>query len=157
MLKPFLFLPVLFLIGAPGFYQQTQSTPQNPSTPATPSAAQAAPIPAEYVNMTNPVKPTPESLARAKQIYSWDCALCHGDNGNGKGDVAVDQKLNLLDLRDPSALKPWTDGELFYIIRNGRGKMPAEDGRAKDAEVWNLIIYLHSMSKGQAAGATPAA
>jgi mono/diheme cytochrome c family protein len=150
MLKPFLFLPVLFLIGAPAFFQQSQSTP-NPS-PST----QLAPIPAEYAKMTNPVKPTPESLARAKQIYSWDCALCHGDNGGGKGDVAVEQKLDLLDLRDPAALKPWTDGELFYIIRNGRGKMPPEDGRAKDDEVWNIIIYLHSMSKGQAAATTPA-
>ncbi len=148
MLKPFLFLPMLFLVGVSAFCQQTQSTP-NPS-----ASAQPAPIPAEYVNMVNPVKPTPESLARAKQIYSWDCALCHGDNGNGKGDVAMEQKLGLLDFRDPSALKPWTDGELFYIIRNGQGKMPPEDGRAKDDEVWNLIIYLHSMSKGPAAAAT---
>ncbi|HTV83530.1 MAG TPA: cytochrome c [Acidobacteriaceae bacterium] len=155
MLKPFLFLPVLFLIGAPAFFQQTPTTPATPPA-AAPAAPQTYSIPAEYVNMTNPVKPTPESLARAKQIYSWDCALCHGNNGNGKGDVAVEQKLGLLDLRDPGALKPWTDGELFYIIRNGKGKMPPEDGRAKDAEVWNLIIYLHSMSKGAAATTTPA-
>jgi mono/diheme cytochrome c family protein len=151
MLKPFLFLPLLFLAGAPAFWQQTQSTTPNPS-PST----QIAPIPAEYTNMVNPLKPTPELQARAKQIYGWDCALCHGHNGDGKGDVAVQQKLNLLNFRDPSALKPWSDGQLFYIIRNGRGAMPPEDGRAKDAEVWNLIIYLHSMSKGQTASTTPA-
>lgn len=151
MLKPFLFLPVLFLIGAPALFQQSQSTPPTPST-----STQLAPIPAEYVNMKNPVRPTTESLARAKQIYGWDCALCHADNGNGKGDVAVEQKLDLLDFRDPAALKPWTDGELFYIIRNGRGKMPPEDGRAKDDEVWNLVIYLHSMSKNQVASTAPA-
>jgi len=156
MLKPFLFLPVVLLVGAAPFSQQSQSAPQNPSTSATSGSTELAPIPAEYVNMTNPVKPTPESMARAKQIYSWDCALCHADNGSGKGDVAVEQKLDLLDLRAPGALKSWTDGQLFYIIRNGRGKMPAEDGRAKDAEVWNLIIYLHSMSKGAAAATTPA-
>lgn len=156
MLKPILCLPVLLLAGAPALYQQAQPAPQSPPKSASPSAAQPAPIPAEYVNMTNPVKPTAESLARAKQIYSWDCALCHADNGSGKGDVAVEQKLALVDFRDPSALKPWTDGQLFYIIRNGRGKMPAEDGRAKDNEVWNLIIYLHSMSKGHEGAATPA-
>lgn len=150
MLKPFLFLPLLFLAGAPVFFQQDQTTP-NPST-----SSQLAPIPAEYVNMTNPVKPTTESQARAKQIYGWDCALCHGENGNGQGDVAVEQKLNLADLRDPAALKPWTDGQLFYIIRNGRGKMPAEGGRAKDDEVWNLVIYLHSLSKTQVATTKPA-
>lgn len=149
MLKPFLFLPVLLLIGVPAFFQQSQTTPPATST-------QLAPIPAEYVNMTNPVKPTTESLARAKQIYSWDCALCHGANGSGKGDVALEQKLDLMDLRDPASLKPWTDGQLFYIIRNGRGKMPPEDGRAKDDEVWNIIIYLHSMSKNQVASTKPA-
>lgn len=150
MLKPFLVLPVLFLVGAPAFFQQSQTAP-SPSTPT-----QLAPIPAEYVNMTNPVKPTTESLARARQIYSWDCALCHGANGSGKGDVALEQKLDLMDLRDPASLKPWTDGQLFYIIRNGRGKMPPEDGRAKDDEVWNIIIYLHSMSKNQVASTKPA-
>ena len=156
MLKPFLFLPVLFLLGVAPFSQQSQSAPQNPSTSATPGSTELAPIPAEYVNMANPVKPTPESLARAKQIYSWDCALCHADNGSGKGDVAVEQKLDLLDLRAPGALKSWTDGQLFYIIRNGRGKMPGEGERAKDAEVWNLVIYLRSLSKG-AAATTPTA
>lgn len=150
MLKPFLILPVLFLVGAPAFFQQQQTQT------APPASTEITPIPAQYVNMANPVKPTAESLARAKQIYSWDCALCHGENGDGKGDVAVEQKLNLLDLRDPAAMKAWTDGQIFYIIRNGRGKMPPEDGRAKDDEVWNLIIYLHSMSKNQVASAKPA-
>ena len=152
MLKPFLFLPVLFLIGAPAFFQQAPATPAKPAaTP--PAAAQANVIPPEYVNMVNPVKPTAESQARAKQIYSWDCALCHGDNGNGKGEVAIEQKLKLPDFHDPAALKPWTDGELFYIIRNGKGAMPAEDGRAKDNEVWNLVIYVHRMANSQTARA----
>lgn len=156
MLKPVLFLPVLFLMGAPAFWQQTPSAPQNPSASSAPPAAQAYTIPPEYLNMTNPVKPTPESLARAKQIYSWDCAMCHADNGSGKGDVAVEQKLTLSDFHNPATLKPWTDGQLFYIIRNGKGKMPGEGPRAKDAEVWNLILYLHSMSKNQATASNTA-
>jgi hypothetical protein len=49
------------------------------------------------------------------------------------------------------------DGDLFKVIRNGKGKMPSEDAeRAKDDEVWNLILYIRSLSKQQPAAA-PAA
>lgn len=150
MLKPLLFLPVLFLIGASALFQQAPP-------PATSSAPQANTIPPEYVNRVNPVTPTPQSQSRAKQIYGWDCAMCHGDNGNGKGEVAIQQKLDLPDFRNPAALKNYSDGSLFYIIRNGRGKMPGEGPRAKDDEVWNIIIYLHKMSATQAAVGSPSA
>ena len=33
-----------------------------------------------------------------------DCALCHGDNGDGKTDVAKDMGLTLVDWTDPKTL-----------------------------------------------------
>ncbi len=34
-----------------------------------------------------------------------------------------------------------TDGELFYIIRTGKGQMPAEEeARAKADDVWNMVV-----------------
>ena len=59
---------------------------------------------------------------------------------------------------DPKALGSMSDQQLFDIIRKGKGdKMPPEDaGRAKDDEVWNLVIYLRGFSKNQPASA-PAA
>jgi len=146
MLKPFLMIPALFLL--PVFVQQTPSTP--PAPPAGQQAAAPAAVPDEWVNKANPVKPTPESQARAKQIYGWDCAMCHGDNGNGKGDVAAEQKLTMRDFRDPGSLSKLSDGEMYYIIHEGRGQMPAEGPRAKPDEVWNLVIYLRKMSGTQA-------
>ncbi|MGA8529062.1 MAG: cytochrome c [Acidobacteriaceae bacterium] len=154
MLKPFLMIPVL-LFFAPAFSQQTPSAPdQATATAPAPVADQkTAPaqskIPDEWVNKVNPVKATPESQARAKQIYSWDCAMCHGDNGNGKGDVAVEQKLSMRDYRDANSLGKLTDGEIFYIIHEGQGQMPSEGPRAKTDEVWNLVIYLRKMSGAQ--------
>ena len=88
------------------------------------------------------------SLAHAKKIYGYDCAICHGANGDGKGDVVADLKLKMKDYTDPAALKDLTDGELFYIIRNGRGQMPQEEvGRAKDEDVWNMVVMVRSFAK----------
>jgi mono/diheme cytochrome c family protein len=102
----------------------------------------------------NPVKPTEKSQARAKELYGFDCALCHGANGNGKTDLAKDMQLKLNDWTDPKSLAAKTDAELFDAIRKGKDKMPAEaEGRAKDDEVWNLVLYIRAMSKGQPAEA----
>jgi cytochrome c5 len=105
----------------------------------------------------NPVKPTPESQAKAKGLYTIDCAMCHGDNGNGKTDLATSMSLNMADWTNPKSLENHPDGELFNVIRNGKDKMPPEgEGRAKDDLVWNLIFYIRNFSKGQSATA-PAA
>ncbi len=112
------------------------------------TAAPAVPvIPSEAKLMTNPGKPTPEGMAHAKKMYGYDCAVCHGDNGNGKGDLASESKLKMKDWTDPAALKGMTDGELFYIITNGQGTMPGEGDRAKPADIWNMVVMIRSFSK----------
>jgi len=133
MLKPLFVLSALLLF-AP--------SPQQPAAPPAPSG-----VPAEAAHMVNPVKPTPDSQARAKKMYGYDCALCHGANGNGKGDVVADLKLTLKDYTDPAALKDISDGELFYVIKNGKGQMPPEGDRAKPEELWNMVILVRSFSK----------
>jgi mono/diheme cytochrome c family protein len=77
--------------------------------------------------------------------------MCHGANGDGKGELAVSAGFVIKDYRNPEALKNRTDGDLFYMIRTGYGTMPAEDQRAKDADVWALVHYLRSFSAQKAA------
>jgi mono/diheme cytochrome c family protein len=143
MLKPFLVLSALVLTGASAPPPQAQE----PAAPATAAAAPEAKIPSDAANTVNPVKPTAESLARAKKIYGYECAMCHGESGDGAGDLAKNMKAKMVDFRNPSALKGHTDGELFYIIKNGKGEMDGEGARVKPDETWNLVIYLRSLSK----------
>ena len=103
-------------------------------------------IPPEAAQKANPVKPNAESLAKGKKVYAIDCAMCHGEKGDGKGDMASDIK-NVTDFTNPEAMKNRTDGELFYIIRHGKGDMPPEGDRAKDDEVWNLVNYIRAFAK----------
>src|ERR1700733_16194530 len=100
MLKPWFVLLALLLFAR---------FPQQPAAPP------AQPIPAEAAHMVNPVKPTAESQARAKKIYGYDCALCHGANGNGKGDV-TDLQPPPKDYTDPAALEDLSRGEIFYLL-----------------------------------------
>jgi mono/diheme cytochrome c family protein len=127
------------------------------ATPVPTNVLGASPQEAAPPASSSPVKPTAASQAQAKSIYARDCALCHGENGNGKSDLAKDMQLTLLDWTDPKSLGNRSDKELFHVIREGKDKMPGEEeGRAKNDEVWNLIIYIRGFSKGQPAAAQPA-
>jgi cytochrome c len=101
--------------------------------------------PAEVAKMVNPVKPTAESLAQGKKYYGYDCTMCHGQTGNGKGDVDTGEKLP--DFTNPSSLKDKSDGELFCSLKVGKGHMPLERIRITPNELWNLINYVHSLAK----------
>lgn len=108
-------------------------------------AAAVAPTPP---GTKNPVKPTAESQAKAKKMYGYDCEMCHGATGDGKTDLAKDMGLTLTDLTDPKTLSDKPDAELYDLIKNGKGKMPGEDGpRAKPDDLWNLVIYVRGLAK----------
>lgn len=141
MFKPALISAILLLCGFPTMLKALQQ-------PGAAAPAGAAPA-ADTANLVNPVHPTAASLSRAKQIYGFDCALCHGAEGAGDGDLGTQMKLTMHDFRNPATLKDMTDGQLYSIIDKGKGDMPPEEGRAKPDEIWNLVIYLRSFSKEQ--------
>jgi len=97
--------------------------------------------------LVNPVKASPESLAQGKKAYGFDCAMCHGKEGAGDGDLAESMHLKLKDYRDAAALKGLTDGEMYTIIMNGKGQMSGEEGRMKPEQVWNVVNYVRSLAK----------
>ncbi len=119
-----------------------------------PKDAQAAPdnykITQEAIDKKNPVKPSPEGLAAARKIYGYDCAMCHGDKGNGKGDIVESMKLTMHDWRDPASLAGKTDGEIFFIITKGKGKMMGEGDRLPETMRWNMVNLVRSYSKKDA-------
>jgi mono/diheme cytochrome c family protein len=99
----------------------------------------------------NPVAPTPEGLAAARKFFGYSCAMCHGKTGDGKGDLAIEMKLELHDWRDTSSIEKMTDGELFWILSNGKGKMPGEGDRSPEKQRWNLVSLVRSFAKKGAA------
>jgi len=43
-------------------------------------------------------------LATAKKIFGYDCAMCHGSNGDGKGELVESMKLKMKDWHEADAL-----------------------------------------------------
>jgi mono/diheme cytochrome c family protein len=127
--------------------EKSQEKPKEAAPAAEPAKSDAA-------EKKNPIKPTPENLAAAKKFFGYDCAMCHGASGDGKGDLAASMGLKMKDWRDASTLVGLSDGEMFGVIEKGKGKMTGEGDRVPAEMVWKLVNYVRTFSK-QVTPATP--
>lgn len=144
---------IVVLFSALFFFLFPLPAQQQPSNPTAQKPFSYAVIPVEAAKAENPVKATPESLARAKKWWTLDCEMCHGANGDGKGETAKEMKLTLPDFSDPASSKSRTDGELHWIIKNGHNDMPAEGPRISNDQGWDLVNYVRSLGKKKEADA----
>jgi len=134
-----------FLVACFGLSAVSRNAAQESSTPAQ-APADNYKITPEEIARKNPVKSSPEGLAEARKVFKYDCAMCHGEHGDGKGEVVESMKLTMHDWRDPAALEGKTDGEIFYIITKGKGKMMADGDRQPEKLRWNLVNLVRSIA-----------
>ena len=96
----------------------------------------------------NPIPVTPEILADARAHFADHCAICHANDGSGKTDIGKSLYPKAPDMREPNT-QSLSDGELFYIIRNGIRftGMPAwgSGDPAEDRGSWELVHFIRHL------------
>ena len=115
--------------------------------PAQPSAEVPQSIPESAKRTPNPFPATEESVTRGLEMYASQCAMCHGANGDGSGELAKTLQMKMPDFTDPEVLKTRTDGELFYIVTHGHGRMQGDGERLNPEWRWDMINGLRSMPR----------
>lgn len=105
-------------------------------------------ISSEDAARKNPVELTQATASQGQKLYSSsDCAICHGKEGDGKGVLAKDISMNMHDWRDSTALATVTDGELFFILAKGKGRMPGYEKHQTPGQMWEMIDYIRSLGR----------
>jgi mono/diheme cytochrome c family protein len=87
-------------------------------------------------NTPNDVQDTTTDVVSGENIYSTQCATCHGKNGDlgASGATALSQsKLNLQ--------------QRIEVITNGRAKMMAYSGLLSEVEIKAVAEYLEKLKK----------
>ena len=146
MRSKILMLALVLVTGCLWAQEKKESAPPAEPAATEPAAPHPATITTEEKALKNPVKFTEVSVERGKKMYVTQCALCHGDKGDGKGELGADMKLTIPDFTKPESLKDRTDGELFAIIGAGKDPMPAQGSRLTETHRWNLVNYVRSLS-----------
>jgi mono/diheme cytochrome c family protein len=89
-----------------------------------------------------------------KTKYDTLCAGCHGPEGKGNGPAAGSLNPKPADLSDADYVKNLTDKYLYDVIKDGGAKvkksplMPGWGGALSDRDIWNLVAYLRTLSRG---------
>jgi len=102
---------------------------------ATPSDAKA---------LHNPLSPTPLPLAEARDHFADHCAVCHANTG--RGDTLINGGLYppAPDMRKEET-QGLSDGELFYIIKNGIRFTGMPGWGGEDEENWKLVLFIRHL------------
>ena len=93
----------------------------------------------------NPMPITMELLKRGQQRFTINCSPCHGALADGNGITkkigAMAVVANLHDKR----IAEMADGELFFVITNGRNLMGAYGPNVTVQDRWAIIAYLRAL------------
>jgi mono/diheme cytochrome c family protein len=105
-------------------------------------------IPADARKLGSPLAVTPETLAEGRAEFANHCASCHANDGSGTTDLGQGLYPKAPDMRQ-QATQGLSDGEMFYIIRNGIrftgmpawGLVPGE----REHETWALVHFIRHL------------
>ena len=102
-------------------------------------------------DMKNPLKPTPDVLAKGKAIFEGKgtCFTCHGQTGKGDGPAGAALDPSPRNFTNPEFDKVRTEGEMFWVIKNGSpgtGMISYNPAMINDEETWQVILYERSLS-----------
>ena len=108
-------------------------------------------IPEPYAGMTNPVPAYEESLARGEEIYTTNCATCHGDGGMGDGPGG--KNFDPLPAPIAHSSQMMADDYLFWRtseggVSFGTSMIPYGDILDEQAR-WDVINYVRALGAGQ--------
>jgi mono/diheme cytochrome c family protein len=105
-----------------------------------------AEIPAEYKGLTNPIPSNEESLTRGAELYSTNCASCHGNDGMGDGPVG--SALNPPPAPVAHTSQMTADDYLFWRLSEGgvpfNTSMPPWKVLDEQAR-WDLVNYIRTL------------
>ena len=109
--------------------------------------------PDKILTQRNPLEKNREILYAGESLFQIEaqpttCKICHGVTGNGLGLMAQGLNPPPRNFTCRSTMETISDGQLFWIIRNGSPGtgMPAFKN-LKDQEIWQIVRYLRTFSE----------
>ena len=98
--------------------------------------------------------PMPDSIiitANTKELYQNQCAMCHGEKGDGKGYLYTEGKYsyppgNLLQEK----VQQLNESEIYHVISIGFNLMHGQSNQLSTAERWEIAKYIKSLPVAKA-------
>jgi mono/diheme cytochrome c family protein len=94
-------------------------------------------------------------LERGRQRYGIYCQPCHDARGDGRGILFQRGNVPTATFHQEKILK-YPDGQIFDVITNGQGLMPAYRWPIPPADRWAIIAHVRGLQRERQARAASA-
>jgi mono/diheme cytochrome c family protein len=102
---------------------------------------------AEAAKLKNPLASDAATIDAGREVYLTHCASCHGKKGKGDGGQALGGGTPS-DLTDASWDYGSTDGEIYWVIREGidsNADMLPYKKTLSEKEMWQIVVFIRSI------------
>jgi mono/diheme cytochrome c family protein len=109
----------------------------------------------------DPLEHSADNLAEGKRLYDINCTPCHGEKGEGNGQLIElpgggDGPFTSRPQPYKTLLPPLKDGSIFYTVSYGKNMMGPYGFQLDVKERWQIIHYVKSLA-GIVPGSAPVA
>ena len=97
------------------------------------------------VTLKSPLDSLSINQDKAKELYTIYCGICHGDKGDGKGNLVVKEKfLGVPSYKD----REITEGSIYHVVTYGLNSMGSHANQLSQEERWIVADYVLKLKAG---------
>ncbi len=93
-------------------------------------------------SLFSPLKKSSANLSNGKKMYDIYCAICHGEKGDGQGNLVKREKFFGVPHFKDRAI---TEGSIYHVIYYGRNMMGSHASQLTEKERWQVVQYVQKL------------
>ncbi|MEL0455121.1 cytochrome c [Flavobacteriaceae bacterium SZ-1-7] len=91
--------------------------------------------------LKSPLDSTQVDLERGKQLYDIYCGICHGNKGDGQGNLVKREKILGIPSYDDAG-RAINEGSIYHVIYYGKNAMGSYANQLNEEERWQVVSYV---------------
>ena len=89
----------------------------------------------------SPLDSTQVDLNRGKELYDIYCGICHGNKGDGQGNLVKREKILGIPSYDDVG-RAINEGSTYHTIYYGKNAMGSYANQLNEVERWQVVAYV---------------
>ncbi len=91
--------------------------------------------------ITSSLDSTQVDLVKGKELYGIYCAICHGNKGDGQGNLVKREKILGIPSYDDAG-RAINEGSIYHTIYYGKNSMGSYANQLNNDERWQVVAYV---------------
>lgn len=93
------------------------------------------------LELMSPLDSTQVDLVKGKELYNIYCGICHGNKGDGQGNLVKREKILGIPKYNDAA-RAITAGSIYHVIYYGKNAMGSHANQINEEERWQVVEYV---------------